>query len=64
MGTVFQKEELLMSTIIEENCDIFGVSEVDLQFFHEKERLRSKSLLVVMTRSNSGPLSIKGGLSQ
>ena len=26
-----------MNTILEENCDIFGVSEVDIQFFCEQK---------------------------
>ena len=34
---LFKKEELLMNTILEEKCDIFGVSEVDIQFFYEQK---------------------------
>ena len=34
---LFSKEELLKYTMIEQNCDIMGVSEVDIEFFDEKK---------------------------
>ena len=33
---LFKKEELLINTIHEQGCDIFGVSEVDIENFYEE----------------------------